>query len=187
MYMYMYMCRDDYEVSCDELDQLVSLALQEKDGVFGSRMTGGGFGGCTVTLLKRSAIPSTIQQIQVRVSSAHVHVHVGEEWKVRHVLLLLLSSAREGMHPGVGRRLRFTLQLRVEAPASSLRNLCWVSVESLEKMCKNEIARPFLYADLTFKRTAHLFLVIGGVALRVYIIMRLCVPHTTDRGSGCLR
>ena len=36
---------DDYEVSCDELDQLVSLALQEKDGVFGSRMTGGGFGG----------------------------------------------------------------------------------------------------------------------------------------------
>ena len=61
-----YICRDDYEVSCDELDQLVSLALQEKDGVFGSRMTGGGFGGCTVTLLKRSAIPSTIQQIQVR-------------------------------------------------------------------------------------------------------------------------
>ena len=36
---------DDYEVSCDELDQLVSLALQEKDGVFGSRMTGGEFGG----------------------------------------------------------------------------------------------------------------------------------------------
>ena len=55
---------DEYEVSCDELDQLVSLALQEKDGVFGSRMAGGGFGGCTVTLFKRSAIPSTIQQIQ---------------------------------------------------------------------------------------------------------------------------
>ena len=60
-----YVCRDDYEVSCRELDQLVSLALQEEDGVLGARMTGGGFGGCTVTLLKRSAMQSTIQRIQV--------------------------------------------------------------------------------------------------------------------------
>src|SRR5699024_3881513 len=40
--------RDDFEVSCQELDLLVELALQfRKDGkVIGSRMTGGGFGGC---------------------------------------------------------------------------------------------------------------------------------------------
>ena len=57
-------CRDDYEVSCGELDKLVSLALQG-DGVLGSRMTGGGFGGCTVTLLKRSSMQATIQRIQV--------------------------------------------------------------------------------------------------------------------------
>ncbi len=37
-------------MSCKELDQLVELALQV-DGVYGSRMTGGGFGGCTVTLV----------------------------------------------------------------------------------------------------------------------------------------
>lgn len=42
--------RDDYEVSCRELDLLVSLALQQ-DGVFGARMTGAGFGGCTVNLV----------------------------------------------------------------------------------------------------------------------------------------
>lgn len=36
--------RDDYEVSCPELDELVAAAL-EVDGVYGSRMTGGGFGG----------------------------------------------------------------------------------------------------------------------------------------------
>lgn len=42
--------RDDYEVSCSELDQLVSIATAV-DGVYGSRMTGGGFGGCTVTLV----------------------------------------------------------------------------------------------------------------------------------------
>jgi galactokinase len=44
----------DYEVSCDELDFLVDSALAI-DGVYGSRMTGGGFGGCTVTLLRSGA------------------------------------------------------------------------------------------------------------------------------------
>ena len=44
--------RDDYEVSCAELDLLVETALRV-DGVSGSRMTGGGFGGCTVTLVKK--------------------------------------------------------------------------------------------------------------------------------------
>jgi galactokinase len=44
----------DYEVSCAELDFLVDTAL-EIDGVFGSRMTGGGFGGCTVTMLRPDA------------------------------------------------------------------------------------------------------------------------------------
>lgn len=43
--------RDDYEVSCGELDTMVSL-LQTCEGVLGSRMTGAGFGGCTVSLMK---------------------------------------------------------------------------------------------------------------------------------------
>jgi galactokinase len=42
--------RDDYEVSCAELDLLVDLASQV-EGVFGARMTGGGFGGCTINLV----------------------------------------------------------------------------------------------------------------------------------------
>jgi galactokinase len=45
----------DYEVSCAELDFLVDTALAI-DGVFGSRMTGGGFGGCTVTMLRPDAV-----------------------------------------------------------------------------------------------------------------------------------
>ena len=47
--------RDDFEVSCDELDCLVAIA-NETDGVLGSRMTGAGFGGCTVTLIHMDAI-----------------------------------------------------------------------------------------------------------------------------------
>jgi galactokinase len=46
--------RDDYEVSCRELDLLVEIATNSK-GVYGSRMTGGGFGGCTITLLQAGA------------------------------------------------------------------------------------------------------------------------------------
>ncbi|HUB31640.1 MAG TPA: galactokinase [Bryobacteraceae bacterium] len=45
----------DYEVSCAELDFLVDTAL-DIEGVYGSRMTGGGFGGCTVTMLETGAV-----------------------------------------------------------------------------------------------------------------------------------
>ena len=45
--------RDDYQVSCPELDLMVDLASKQS-GVYGSRMTGGGFGGCTVNLVDRA-------------------------------------------------------------------------------------------------------------------------------------
>jgi len=46
--------RDDYEVSCKELDIMVNLA-RELPGVLGARMTGGGFGGCTINLIESGA------------------------------------------------------------------------------------------------------------------------------------
>ncbi|MDX2190950.1 MAG: galactokinase [Bacteroidota bacterium] len=45
----------DYEVSCDELDYLVELA-KKFDGCAGARMMGGGFGGCTINLLKKEKL-----------------------------------------------------------------------------------------------------------------------------------
>lgn len=47
--------RDDYEISCPELDLLVEIA-SGCDGVYGSRMTGGGFGGCTISLVRSQAV-----------------------------------------------------------------------------------------------------------------------------------
>jgi galactokinase len=47
--------RDDYAVSCAEVDTLVELAC-EQEGVYGSRMTGGGFGGCTISLVQRTKV-----------------------------------------------------------------------------------------------------------------------------------
>lgn len=49
--------RDDFEVSCAELDIIVQLALQH-EGVSGVRMTGGGFGGCTVNLVRTDVLDS---------------------------------------------------------------------------------------------------------------------------------
>ena len=54
--------RDDYAVSCEEIDILVDLAWQIP-GVVGSRITGGGFGGCTVSIVKNDAVDTFINTI----------------------------------------------------------------------------------------------------------------------------
>lgn len=54
--------RDDYEVSCEEIDVLVDLAW-ETPGVIGSRITGGGFGGCTVSIVENDAVDNFIESI----------------------------------------------------------------------------------------------------------------------------
>ena len=54
--------RDDYEVSCEEIDILVDLAWKIP-GVIGSRITGGGLGGCTVSIVKNDAVDTFIETI----------------------------------------------------------------------------------------------------------------------------
>ena len=54
--------RDDYDVSCEEIDILVDLAWKIP-GVLGSRITGGGFGGCTVSIVKDESIDTFIDTI----------------------------------------------------------------------------------------------------------------------------
>ena len=51
-------------MSCSELDQLVEIASQV-NGVYGSRMTGGGFGGCTVTLVRVDCVETVVDKIKV--------------------------------------------------------------------------------------------------------------------------
>lgn len=58
--------RDDYEVSCAEVDLLVDLA-RKVEGVLGARITGGGFGGCTVNLIHAEAV----DEFSTRVLSAY--------------------------------------------------------------------------------------------------------------------
>lgn len=54
--------RDDYEVSCEELDVLVEESLKE-NGVWGVRMTGGGFGGCCVSIIDSCCVDTVIKNV----------------------------------------------------------------------------------------------------------------------------
>lgn len=54
--------REDYEVSCLELDVLVQEAVKQQ-GCFGARLTGGGFGGCTVNLVEENAVSDFIDGV----------------------------------------------------------------------------------------------------------------------------
>lgn len=57
--------RDDMEVSCAELDILVEAALRcGPKAVLGSRMTGGGFGGCTVSLVRKSELATVMERMR---------------------------------------------------------------------------------------------------------------------------
>ena len=58
--------RDDYQVSCPELDLLTDIA-RDIIGVMGSRMTGAGFGGCTVSIVRRDAL----ETFQIRVTTEY--------------------------------------------------------------------------------------------------------------------
>ena len=57
--------RDDYEVSCQELDDVVEIAedIGYKGGIYGCRMTGGGFGGCCVALVKADCVEAITKKI----------------------------------------------------------------------------------------------------------------------------
>jgi len=68
MYASHYGLRDLYEVSCRELDVLVD-ATEPLDGVLGSRMMGGGFGGCTINLV----LESEVEPIARRVKEFYIH------------------------------------------------------------------------------------------------------------------
>lgn len=61
--------RDDYEISCEEVDVLVDIA-QKQPGVFGSRMTGGGFGGCTVSLVEAGATDTFMENVKAAYEKA---------------------------------------------------------------------------------------------------------------------
>jgi galactokinase len=76
--------RDDFEVSCEEVDVMVRLA-EENLGVYGARMTGGGFGGCTINLVESTSV----EQFKSKVLA-------GYEKTTGRVAGIYVSSAADG-------------------------------------------------------------------------------------------
>ncbi len=73
--------RRDYEVSCRELDTLIEIAMSLAGTTLGARMTGGGFGGCTVNLIRRDALAQFSEVVTRKYEEAtgqSPHVHVSE-------------------------------------------------------------------------------------------------------------
>jgi len=89
MYASHHSLRDDYEVSCQELDVVVDAAqsIGSQGGVFGCRMTGGGFGGCAVALVKASEVE-------------HVRRHImqGYEHATRNIATIFATRPASGAH-----------------------------------------------------------------------------------------
>uniref|UniRef100_A0A8D8B5J9 Galactokinase n=5 Tax=Culex pipiens TaxID=7175 RepID=A0A8D8B5J9_CULPI len=80
--------RDDFEVSCHEVDILVEATLGAP-GVLGTRMTGGGFGGCTVTLVQKESVEAAVKTIDTIYSRK-----VGGKFKARFFLAEPAEGAR---------------------------------------------------------------------------------------------
>ncbi|HRF37796.1 MAG TPA: galactokinase [Saprospiraceae bacterium] len=87
MYQSHFSLQNDYEVSCPELDFLVQQTL-DKDYVLGSRMMGGGFGGCTISIVEKERVAELVEEVS-SVYSRHfgidltpVEVVIGDGAKV---------------------------------------------------------------------------------------------------------
>jgi galactokinase len=61
--------KEDFEITCSEIDCLVEI-VQNLDGMIGSRMTGGGFGGCTVSLIETAKTAEILQTVERRYRAA---------------------------------------------------------------------------------------------------------------------
>jgi galactokinase len=70
--------RDDYEVSCHEIEELVSIA-NDCDGVHGSRMIGGGFGGCVLVV----ADPGRLEEVESAIASRYGEARGTRPWTHR--------------------------------------------------------------------------------------------------------
>ena len=75
-----------YEVSCPELDFLVE-AVSNNENVLGARMMGGGFGGCTINIIKKSAVEEIIKELTTNYAK-----------KMHKELAVYITSIEDGTH-----------------------------------------------------------------------------------------
>ena len=94
-------CRDDYEISCPELESLVGLALEH--GALGARLTGAGFGGCTVNAVEAGSVERFFQGMTRDYFEGYVKQEKGRAFtgyrSIQDVLFLCRASMGAGFWP----------------------------------------------------------------------------------------
>jgi len=109
--------RDLYEVSCPELDQLVDITMQSK-GVLGSRMTGGGFGGCVVALVRIPPILKimiNLTQLSEKTPPSNIIISSQEFYYVI-VGVIVFSQLLNGVLIKMTKTAHFNSRLRILKP-----------------------------------------------------------------------
>ena len=91
-------CRDDYEISCPELEELVSLALEH--GALGARLTGAGFGGCTVNAVAGRNIDHFVRGVAAEYYGGYVKREKGRVFAGYRNLQDVLFPCRASMGAG---------------------------------------------------------------------------------------
>jgi N-acetylgalactosamine kinase len=85
-------CRDDYEISCPELEELVRIAKEA--GAVGARLTGAGFGGCTVNLVAETEVPGFL----TRIDRAFYRSRLAHSERVGHYRFIFKPQAGAGVY-----------------------------------------------------------------------------------------
>jgi N-acetylgalactosamine kinase len=91
-------CRDDYEISCPELEALVSIAREQ--GALGARLTGAGFGGCTVNAVSSEKVDQFVHAMTVDYYEGYVKRESGREFTAYRDLRDVLFPCRASMGAG---------------------------------------------------------------------------------------
>jgi N-acetylgalactosamine kinase len=91
-------CRDDYEISCSELEALVSIAREY--GAFGARLTGAGFGGCTVNAVLKDNVERFVQGVTTEYYEGYVKREKGRAFTGYRNLRDVLFPCRASMGAG---------------------------------------------------------------------------------------
>ena len=94
-------CRDDYEISCPELEALVSIAREH--GAIGSRLTGAGFGGCTVNAVPMNRVDNFIRGVTAAYYQGYVQREKGRPFtqytNLQDVMFLCRATTGAGAWP----------------------------------------------------------------------------------------
>lgn len=138
--------KNDYEVSSVELDTLVK-AAREINGVLGSRLTGAGFGGCTVTLLRKDVIDQTINHMKTKLDCYFCNIFIIFEFDNDIYIQYIVTDILEMQH-FIQQNLQWVQEFQTkikEYDNKKLLSNCSIFTNKMDIIIKKKTQILFLY------------------------------------------